>query len=282
MTKRIFHYIVGDIHGCYTELLTLEAKLQHHAARHDARPLVVAVGDLVDRGPDSANVVAHFRAGLAAGSHVTLVGNHEQEMLRVLADLRPELFDNIGGPPRRLGPSLREAHASGKKLARWLSATEYTQYVRLNWLGQGGAAALASWGCDAHDPRSWRIPEDDLAFLVTRPLYWQSEHTVVTHALASADDLSVLRAADGTAEAWRHPGWDQAAQNAMWSRTTPAAPADPVRIHVSGHTPQARPQHLPRARALQIDTGCAYGRRLTAWCPETEEFFNAPSLQSAW
>lgn len=282
MTDRILHYIVGDIHGCYTELLTLEAKIEGHAERHDARPLVVSVGDLVDRGPASAEVVAHFRVGQGAGTHVALAGNHEQEMLRVLADLRPELFDAVGGPPRQYGPSLREAHGNGLRLARWLSAAEYCQYVRLNWLGQGGAATLVSWGGDAHDPRTWRIPTEDLAYLMQLPFYWQSEQAVVTHALATAEDLALLRQAAGVPRPWQLPGWDRAVQNAMWNRAAPATPADDARTHVSGHSPQKRPQHLPRAKALLIDTGCVYGRRLTAWCPDTGDFLSTASLQPSW
>ena len=63
------HYFVGDIHGCYRELLLLEAKIRHHAERAGAEPFVVSVGDLVDRGPRSSDVVRHFRRGCEAGTH---------------------------------------------------------------------------------------------------------------------------------------------------------------------------------------------------------------------
>ncbi|MFT3694564.1 MAG: metallophosphoesterase family protein [Kofleriaceae bacterium] len=66
--------IVGDIHGCYRELLEL-----FDAAALGADDVVVSVGDLVDRGPDPADVVRWFRAREGA---VVLMGNHERKHVR--------------------------------------------------------------------------------------------------------------------------------------------------------------------------------------------------------
>ncbi|HEY4180932.1 MAG TPA: metallophosphoesterase [Kofleriaceae bacterium] len=66
--------IIGDIHGCYSELLEL-----FDAAALGADDVVVSVGDLVDRGPDPAGVVRWFRARKNA---VVLMGNHERKHVR--------------------------------------------------------------------------------------------------------------------------------------------------------------------------------------------------------
>lgn len=66
--------IIGDIHGCYSELLDL-----CDAAALGADDIVVSVGDLVDRGPDPAGVVRWFRARANA---VVLMGNHERKHVR--------------------------------------------------------------------------------------------------------------------------------------------------------------------------------------------------------
>lgn len=66
--------IIGDIHGCYTELLEL-----FDAAALATDDVVVSVGDLVDRGPAPAEVVRWFRQ--RAGS-VVLMGNHERKHVR--------------------------------------------------------------------------------------------------------------------------------------------------------------------------------------------------------
>jgi serine/threonine protein phosphatase 1 len=66
--------IVGDIHGCYAELLDL----LDLAGLGDG-DLVVSVGDLVDRGPDPGAVLDWFRA---RPQHVALMGNHERKHVR--------------------------------------------------------------------------------------------------------------------------------------------------------------------------------------------------------
>lgn len=66
--------IIGDIHGCFDELLDLLA-----AAQLKDEDVVVSVGDLVDRGPKPAEVIAWFRARPGA---VVLMGNHERKHVR--------------------------------------------------------------------------------------------------------------------------------------------------------------------------------------------------------
>ena len=67
------HLIIGDIHGCYDELLELLDK----AGLSDDDP-IISVGDLVNRGPDSARVLDFFRATPNA---LAIRGNHEQRHL---------------------------------------------------------------------------------------------------------------------------------------------------------------------------------------------------------
>lgn len=66
--------IIGDIHGCYDELLALL-----DAAGIADDELVISVGDLVDRGPNPAGVVDFFRTRRAS---VVLCGNHERKHVR--------------------------------------------------------------------------------------------------------------------------------------------------------------------------------------------------------
>lgn len=75
--------IVGDIHGCYRELLEL-----FDTAALGADDIVVSVGDLVDRGPDPAAVVRWFRAREHA---VVLMGNHERKHVRELFSYSQEV-----------------------------------------------------------------------------------------------------------------------------------------------------------------------------------------------
>lgn len=80
-------YVVGDVHG----RMDLFGPLIDAIERDDreagpAAVTVILLGDLVDRGPDSAGVVAHARA-LQARRHVRiLAGNHEEMFLQSFDD----------------------------------------------------------------------------------------------------------------------------------------------------------------------------------------------------
>lgn len=68
------HLIVGDIHGCYDEFRELLEK-----AGLCSGDAVIALGDIVDRGPDTARVLEFFRTAPDAAS---LMGNHERKHIR--------------------------------------------------------------------------------------------------------------------------------------------------------------------------------------------------------
>lgn len=79
-------YAVGDIHGRLDLLEDLLAKiyadLQHRPA---AKTLLVFVGDLIDRGPSSAQVIERLRTYRRPGVQpVFILGNHEEVLLRIL------------------------------------------------------------------------------------------------------------------------------------------------------------------------------------------------------
>ena len=81
-------YAIGDIHGCLDRLQALhELIAEDLAARPADAPLLVHLGDYVDRGPDSAGVVARLTEGppLPDLPTVNLMGNHEHMMLAAVA-----------------------------------------------------------------------------------------------------------------------------------------------------------------------------------------------------
>ncbi|NUR45119.1 MAG: serine/threonine protein phosphatase [Sphingomonas sp.] len=80
-------YAVGDIHGRVDLLEHLLAKIHADLQRRPARKtLLVFVGDLIDRGPSSAQVIERLRCYHRDGvKPVFLLGNHEEVMLRALA-----------------------------------------------------------------------------------------------------------------------------------------------------------------------------------------------------
>lgn len=94
-------YAIGDIHGrddLFAQLL--ERIDRDRAARPHEQCILILLGDLVDRGPDSDKVVERalsLSSGFDRVHH--LIGNHEECMLAALTgDLRAlRYFSRIGG-----------------------------------------------------------------------------------------------------------------------------------------------------------------------------------------
>lgn len=78
-------YAVGDVHGRADLFAALIAAIDaDDAARAPADTTVVLLGDLVDRGPDSAGVIALARDWHSRRPVRALMGNHEEMMLDAL------------------------------------------------------------------------------------------------------------------------------------------------------------------------------------------------------
>lgn len=81
-------YAVGDIHGRLDLFEPLIDEIERDdAARAPARTTIILMGDLVDRGPDSAGVIARARAWQMQRNVRILAGNHEQMFSESFDDL---------------------------------------------------------------------------------------------------------------------------------------------------------------------------------------------------
>ncbi|MFF0289400.1 polynucleotide kinase-phosphatase [Streptomyces sp. NPDC005262] len=76
--------IIGDIHGCSSELESLLGKLGYVDGAHPEGRTAVFVGDLVDRGPDSPGVLRRVMSMVSAGNALCVPGNHENKLGRYL------------------------------------------------------------------------------------------------------------------------------------------------------------------------------------------------------
>jgi protein phosphatase len=82
--------IIGDVHGCGTELETLLGALGYSADgsgtwRHPTGRQAVFLGDLVDRGPRIPDVLRIVMGMAGAGSALCVPGNHDLKLLRALS-----------------------------------------------------------------------------------------------------------------------------------------------------------------------------------------------------
>lgn len=80
-------YAIGDIHGRYDLLKEMLGLIRaHHEAREPVSSLhIVLLGDLIDRGPDSARVLQWiYNVQQRSPGMIVLSGNHEDLMVRSL------------------------------------------------------------------------------------------------------------------------------------------------------------------------------------------------------
>ena len=123
LDRRVFG--VGDVHGCDDLLEALIRGIDVICQNDPIPPIIVFLGDYVDRGPASRQVLDRLVSLGAEGRKVRFIcGNHEEAMLKFLGDVD-------GG---------------------------------LAWPGYGGRETMASYGVtcpdDEHDLAAWRITRD--------------------------------------------------------------------------------------------------------------------------
>lgn len=86
--------VIGDVHGCYDELLELLAKngitvdADGKIVTNEHSKHVVLVGDYIDKGPQIAECINFVHANIDNKLFSVVVGNHENRVYR-------ELFDNL-------------------------------------------------------------------------------------------------------------------------------------------------------------------------------------------
>lgn len=82
-------YAIGDVQGCHAELLDLLAAIDFDPHRD----LAVFVGDLVNRGPHSLEVLRLVRS--LGASAISLLGNHDLHLLAVANGGKPGRRDTL-------------------------------------------------------------------------------------------------------------------------------------------------------------------------------------------
>jgi predicted kinase len=83
---------IGDVHGMYDELRTLIHKMgytidERSRITHPDNRKLLFLGDVIDRGPKSIEVLSFMRSAVNQG-HYAILGNHESKLLKLLKDYR--------------------------------------------------------------------------------------------------------------------------------------------------------------------------------------------------
>ncbi|MYW64020.1 polynucleotide kinase-phosphatase [Streptomyces sp. SID8379] len=112
--------IVGDIHGCASELETLLGKLGYVDGAHPEGRTAVFVGDLVDRGPDSPGVLRRVMAMVKAGTALCVPGNHENKLGRWLKGAKVQHTHGLAETIEQLEGESEEFRAEVQEFVRGL------------------------------------------------------------------------------------------------------------------------------------------------------------------
>jgi serine/threonine protein phosphatase 1 len=135
--------IIGDIHGCFKTLKKLlEEKIPITKEDH-----LYFVGDFIDRGPSSREVLDYLIDLKWRGYHINpIIGNHEDMLLKAIND---------------------------------------ESYLQA-WFNNGAESTLQSFDIppeEVFDYESLRkIPDRYLQFISTMPLYYEDDDMVICHA----------------------------------------------------------------------------------------------------
>lgn len=130
-------YAIGDVHGCIDLLKQLLDRIGEHTRSLPPTRLLylILIGDVIDRGPHSADVLALlYDLHRQNANVITLLGNHEAAMLEALAgDVDAfrqwiavggaETLQSFGVEPRRSGEHPRDylMRARGAIPPAWLA-----------------------------------------------------------------------------------------------------------------------------------------------------------------
>jgi serine/threonine protein phosphatase 1 len=219
-------YAVGDVHGHLGLLVEAHRRVaRDREATGDREAPVIHLGDLVDRGPDSAGVVGHLAGGMARGEPwQVLLGNHDRMFLRFVGD------------PGWQDPGLREG---------------------IGWLDPrlGGMATLASYGLDfgrlgsveqIREAARRAVPAAHLAFLAARPTSLARGGALFVHA-GIRPGVALAEQVEDDLVWIRHPFLDDRRDHGL--------------LVVHGHTAIDRARHY--GNRVNLDSSAAYGGPLT-------------------
>ena len=103
--------IIGDVHGCFDELAALLRTLGYDGLRHPEGRKAVFLGDLVDRGPKTPEVLDLVMNMVESGSALAVPGNHDIKLMRALQGKNVKVAHGLAQSLEQLGartPEFRE------------------------------------------------------------------------------------------------------------------------------------------------------------------------------
>jgi bis(5'-nucleosyl)-tetraphosphatase (symmetrical) len=249
-------YLIGDIQGCDGPL----ERLLQQVAFSPSRDQLYVLGDLVNRGPDSAGVLRRL---MAMGSSVQCVlGNHDLHLLAVAAGASPykrlDTLDNLLQAPDR------------SAMLDWLSHQRMAIYAHGILMVHAGV--LPAWSVDQTLAFAAEFEDVLRSPLLTEFLHqmygnqpdaWRDDLQGIDRLRVIVNALTRLRfcTADGVMEFKAKEGANAAPAGFMPWFDVPGRQTAQVPI-AFGHWSTLG--WLGRMDVLALDTGCVWGGCLSA------------------
>ena len=232
--------IIGDVHGCFDELVELLKELGYEISTQPDGEIVVEppqgrkaifVGDFVDRGPKVAEVLRLVMGMQKTEAALCVPGNHDVKLVRALQGR------NVN-PTHGLAESLSQLEEESAEFKTQI--TEFLNGLVSHYVLDSGKLVVAHAGMKAE--------------LQGRASGRVREFALYGETTGETDEFGLPIRID-----WA----DEYRGNAMV---------------VYGHTPVAEPQWVNRT--INIDTGCVFGGKLTALRYPEKEIVSVPAYQT--
>jgi bis(5'-nucleosyl)-tetraphosphatase (symmetrical) len=267
-------YAIGDIHGCFDSLQALWAQIPFDPAQDE----LWQVGDLVNRGPKSLEVLRWARElHRQLGSRFQVVlGNHDLHLMAVAAGLEPlregDTLDEVLAAPDR------------SRLLKWLAGRPL--------IHRRGRALLIHAGL----PPSWTPSQAERkARKVEKALAGKDRRLLLDRSFDPSKlrgnrgrrlarlhrtlvALTRLRTCSVRGEPCRHSGPPAMAPKGCLPWFDVPGRRTASNLVVCGHW--AALGWVRRKDLLAIDTGCAWGGRLSAVRVEDGALFQQQALET--
>lgn len=232
--------IIGDVHGCYDELLTLFGALGYQpdeqaGMRHPDGRRVIFVGDLVDRGPKVVEVVNLAQRMVAAGQAFCVPGNHDMKLARQLAGRQVQITHGLAESLAQIDALAPEARNQWSR-----DYQSFADNLVSHLILDGGALVVAHAGMkqEYQGRASGRV----------------REFALFGETTGETDEFGLPVRANWAADYRGHA------------------------TVVYGHTPVPEANWLNNT--INIDTGCVFGGKLTALRWPEREAVSVPALKT--
>lgn len=266
-------YAIGDIQGCFSALKLLLAEIQFNPKRDQ----LWLVGDLVNRGPDSAAVL---RWAMDLGERViTVLGNHDLHLLAVAAGheraRRGDTLDEILTAPDR------DAMLDWLRRQRMIYAADDWLLVHAGLLPEWTVAQALSLGKEVEAALRADDYRDFLRQLYgNQPDHWDEAYTGIERLRVITNAMTRLRVChsdgrmdfDFKGEPSARPKntlpWYELAQRRSVEANIVFGHWSALGLNVGG-------------RHVALDTGCLWGGQLSALRLHDRQVFQVPCAAQA-